>query len=81
MCTQLKCPRITERVGPRKKVKDLKLAIDPITLTKGDLYDIGKMVCDVTNEALYEFMQEHQTMLGALKVQQYRENRLRSRLT
>ena len=51
----------------RKKVKALKFSIDPITLTEGDLYDIGETVRDVTNEALQDFIQEHQTMLGALK--------------
>ena len=67
--TQLKCPCIVEREGPRKKVKASKLAIDPITLTEGDLHDIGEMARDVTNEALQDFMQEHQTVLGALRVQ------------
>jgi len=42
------------------------LAIDPITLTEGDLHDIGEMVCDVTSEALQYFMQENQTMLGSV---------------
>ena len=67
--TQLKRPRIAERAGPRKKVKDSKLDIDPITLTKSDLHDIGETVCDVTNEALQDFIQEHQTLLGALRAQ------------
>lgn len=66
---QLKWPCITERSGPRKKVKASKLATDPITLTKGDLHDIGEMVRDITSEVLQEFMQEHQAMLGALRAQ------------
>ena len=67
--TQLKLSHILERSGPKKKVKASKLAIDPITLTEGDLHDISEMVCDVTNDALQEFMTEHQTMLGALRAQ------------
>ena len=50
--TQLKHPRIAERVGPRKKFKALKLAIDLITLTEGDLHDIDEIVHDVTSESL-----------------------------
>jgi len=69
MSTQLKRPHTVERVGPRKKVKASKLAIDLITLTEGDLHDIGETIRDVTKEALQDFMQEHQTMLGALRVQ------------
>jgi len=65
--TQLKCPHITERSGPRKKVKALKLAIDLITLTEGDLHDISEMVRNVTSEVLQEFMMEHQSVLGALR--------------
>lgn len=67
--TQLMHPHKTERVGSRKKVKASKLAIDRITLTKGDLHDIGKTIRNVTNEALQDFMQEHQTVLGALRAQ------------
>lgn len=67
--TQLKHPHVAERTAPRKKVKASKLDIDLITLTEGDLHDIGETVCDVTNEALQEFIQEHQTMLEALKAQ------------
>jgi len=43
------------------------LAIDPITLTKGDLYDIYDMVCEVTKEALEEAKSEQQIVLGALR--------------
>ena len=57
--TQLKRLRIVERLDPRKKVKASKLAIDPITLTKGDLHDIDEIVRDVTSEVLQEFMTEH----------------------
>ena len=53
---QLKRPHTIEQAGSRKKVKALKLAIDPITLTEGDLHDIGETVRDVTNEALQDFM-------------------------
>jgi hypothetical protein len=58
-----------EEQGPRKKVKASKLSIDPITLTEGDLHDIGETVRDVTNEALQDFMQENQIVLGALRAQ------------
>lgn len=57
--TQLKYPQIVKRTRLRKKVKASKLAIDPITLIDGDLHDIGKIVGDVTSEALQDFMQEH----------------------
>ena len=67
--TQLKRPRVTERLGPWKKVKASKLAIDPITLTKGDLYDIGDTVHEVTKEALQEAMSQQQIVLGALRAQ------------
>jgi len=45
------------------------LAIDLITLTEGDLHGINETVHDITNEALQDFMQMHQTMLGALRMQ------------
>lgn len=54
--TQLKCPHMAERAGLRKKVKASKLAIDPITLAKGELHDIGETVHDFTNEALQDFI-------------------------
>lgn len=47
---------MVERIGPRKKVKESKFAIDPITLTEGDLHDISETVRDVTNKALQDFM-------------------------
>ncbi len=50
--TQLKCQRIVQRSGPWKKVKGSKLAIDLITLTEGDLHDIGETVRDVTSDTL-----------------------------
>lgn len=69
MSTQLKHPRIIEKLGPRKKFKASKLAIDTITLTEVDLHDIVETVRDVIGEALQNFMQEHQTVLGSLRVQ------------
>jgi len=39
-------------------------------LTEGDLYDIGRIVRDVTKEALQEVMMEQQIVLGALRAQQ-----------
>jgi len=48
--THLKRSSATKRSGPQKKVKASKLAIDPITLIEGDLYDIGDTVHEVTKE-------------------------------
>lgn len=39
-------------MGSRKKYKANKVSLDPITLTEGDLHDIGDMVQDVTAEEL-----------------------------
>lgn len=50
--TQLKWSCIVERLGPRKKVKASKLAINPINLIEGDLHEIGKTVYDVTSEVI-----------------------------
>jgi len=44
-----------------------KLDIEPITLTKDDLYDIGDTICEVTREALQEAMTKQQNVLGALR--------------
>lgn len=57
--TQLKRQHSTKLIGPQKKVKALKLSIDPITLTKGNLHDIGETVCNVTSEALQNLMHEN----------------------
>lgn len=65
--TQLKHQHMTEWTGFRKKVKASKLLIDPITLTKGDLHDIGETVRDFTSEALQNFMQENHIVLGAFR--------------
>lgn len=67
--TQLKrqCP--SERMGPCKKLKVSKLSIDPIILTEGDLHDISETMCDVTTEALQNFTEENQIVLGALEAQ------------
>jgi len=54
-------------VGPWKKSKASKTSFDLITLTKGDLHDIGEMVCNVTAEALQQFAEENQMALGALQ--------------
>ena len=67
--TQLKRPRVTQRSRQWKKVKASKLAIDAITLTEGNLYDIDDMVREITKEALQEVMTEQQTMLGTLRAQ------------
>jgi len=49
--------------------KASKLDGELITLTEGDLYDIGDIVREVTREVLQEAMTEQQIVLGALKVQ------------
>ena len=54
-------------MGPCKKVKASKLSIDLITLTEGDLHDIGETMCDVTMEGLQHFTEENQKALGALQ--------------
>lgn len=54
--TQLKRQHPIKGTRPYKKVKALKLSIDLITLTEGDLHDISKTVCDLTSEALQNFM-------------------------
>jgi len=58
-----------ERTRPQKNNKASKLDGKPITLTEGDLYDIGDTVCKVTREALQEAMTEQQNVLGALRAQ------------
>ena len=45
------------------------MSIDLSTLTEGDLHDIGETMRDVTYDALQDFMQENQIVLGALKAQ------------
>jgi len=44
--------REQEKGGSRNKYKATKTSLDLINLTKGDLYDIGDTVWDVTMEAL-----------------------------
>lgn len=41
-----------EQASPWKKIKASKLDSEPITLTKGDIYNIGDTVHDVTREVL-----------------------------
>ena len=53
----LKRPREQEKGGLRKKSKATKTSLDPITLTEGNLHEIGDMVRDVTAEALQQFEQ------------------------
>lgn len=52
---RIKHPRELEKGGSRNKSKATKTSLDPITFTKGDLYDIGDIVRDVTMEALKQF--------------------------
>lgn len=51
----------------RKKSKASKTSFDPITLTKGDLHEIGETVRDVIVKALQQFVKEHKTVLGVLR--------------
>ena len=66
MATKLKLPRPREQVGSRKKTKALNTSVDLITLTERNLHDIGEMVRDITVEALQQFEEKHQMVLGAL---------------
>lgn len=66
---QLKGPHRMEQTGPRKKTNASTLAGEPITLTEGDLYDIGDTVREVTREALKEEMTEQHIVLGELRAQ------------
>ena len=52
MSTYIKHPREQEKGGLRKKYKATKTLLDPITLTEGDLHEIGDTVQDVIAEAL-----------------------------
>lgn len=54
---RIKCLREQEKVGSRKKSKATKALLDLITLTEGDLHDIGDKVRDVIVEALQQFEQ------------------------
>jgi len=55
MSTHIKHPREQEKGGSRKKSKATKASLDLITLTEGDLQDIGDTVQDVIAEALQQF--------------------------
>lgn len=52
MPAHIKFPREQEKRGSRNKSKATKTSLDPITLTEGDLDDIGDTVQNVTAEAL-----------------------------
>lgn len=64
---RIKCPRGKEKGGSRKKLKATKTLLDPITLREGDLHDIGDTVWDITTEALQQFEQQQQIILGAIQ--------------
>lgn len=53
----IKNPREQEKLWSRKKSKASKASLNPITLTEGDLHEIGDTVRDVTVEALQQFKQ------------------------
>lgn len=65
---QLKWPCIRKRLVPRNNIKALKTSIDPITLTKGDIFHISKKIHDVTKDMLQEVIMEQNTVLGVLRV-------------
>lgn len=67
--TQLKRQCLREQVGQQKKSKASKTSFDLITLTEGDLHDIGETVRDITTEALQQFVEENTMLLGALWTQ------------
>jgi len=52
---RIKYTRGPEKVGLRKKSKATKTSLYLITLTKGDLNDIGDTVRDATAELLQQF--------------------------
>lgn len=64
--SRIKRPREPEKEGSRKKSKATKTSLDPITLTEGDLHDIDDKVRDVTTDALQQFEQQQQIILGAI---------------
>lgn len=66
MSNHIKCPMEQEKVGSRKKSNANKALLDPITLTEGDLHDIGDMVQDVTAKALQQFEKEQQLLLRSI---------------
>jgi hypothetical protein len=67
--TQLKRQHPREQMGPRKKVKASKLSIDPITLTEGDLHDIGRRCATSPQRPSRTLHEENQIVLGALRAQ------------
>lgn len=66
MSAHLKWLHATKQTGPWKKTKASKLDGEPITVTEGDLCNIGDTVHKVTKEVLQEAMTEQQIVLGAL---------------
>ncbi len=68
MFAHIKHPREKEKAGSRKKSKATKTLLDPITLIEGDLHDIGDTMRDVTMEALQQFEQQKQIILGAIQI-------------
>ena len=64
--THIKRPMEQEKGGSRNKSKDTKVSLDPITLTEGDLHGIGDTVRDVTTEALQQYAQQQQLLLGSI---------------
>lgn len=66
--TRIKHLREEKKGGSRKKYKATKTSLDPITLTEGDLYDIGDTVRDVTIEALQQFEEQQKIILGVIQI-------------
>lgn len=52
---RIKHAREQEKGGSRKKSKATRASLELITLTEGDLYDIGDRMWGVTMEALQQF--------------------------
>ena len=57
-----------KKVEPWKKSKPSNTSLDLITLTEGDLNDIGDTVWDATAEMLQQFEQQQQQALGAIQM-------------
>lgn len=64
---QLKRSYPQEKAASQKKTKASNTSLDPITPTEGDLHDIRETVRFVTTEALQQFEEQQQLVLGALR--------------
>jgi len=56
-----------EKEGLYKNMKATKSSLDPITLTEGDLDDIGDKVWGTTSELMQQFEQQQKKALSAIQ--------------